>query len=165
MTEMPKVKKVKPLGGLRLRVQFEGERAPRSVDLTGLAVRSRHFAPLVDDAEAFAAAEVVEGGLGIGWPVQTEFGRLDVSAATLHRIAEEQQPMTGAEFAAWRNALGLSLTEAAGLLGLSRRTIMGYVRKDELPAVVAIACRALSRDKNLLAAHFVPTRRATRRAA
>jgi hypothetical protein len=27
-----------------------------------------------------------------------------------------------------------------------------------LPPVVAIACRALARDKNLLAAHYVPTR-------
>ena len=35
---------------------------------------------------------------------------------------------------------------------------MGYLKKDELPPVVAIACRALARDKHLLAAHFVPAR-------
>jgi transcriptional regulator with XRE-family HTH domain len=73
--------------------------------------------------------------------------------------------MTGADFAKWRTALGLSLTEAAALLGVSRRTIMGYLQKDDLPPVVAIACRALARDKHILAAHFVPARKGTRRAA
>jgi transcriptional regulator with XRE-family HTH domain len=67
--------------------------------------------------------------------------------------------MTGADFAKWREALGLSLTEAAALLGVSRRTIMGYLKKDRLPAMVAIACRALACDNHLLAAHFTPARR------
>jgi predicted DNA-binding transcriptional regulator AlpA len=53
----------------------------------------------------------------------------------------------------------LSLTEAATLLGVGRRTIMGYLKKDELPAIVAIACRALARDKHLLAANYVPARK------
>ena len=57
------------------------------------------------------------------------------------------------------------MTEAAKLLGVGRRTIMGYLNKDELPAVVAIACRALARDKQLLAAHYVPARKITRPAA
>jgi transcriptional regulator with XRE-family HTH domain len=57
--------------------------------------------------------------------------------------------MTGADFAEWRVALGLSLTEAAKLLGVGRPTIMGYLKKDELPPVVTIACRALARDRYL----------------
>ena len=69
--------------------------------------------------------------------------------------------MTGAEFSQWRSKLGLSLTEAATLLGVGRRTIMGYLKKDELPAIVAIACRALARDKHLLAAHYVPAKKAS----
>ena len=73
--------------------------------------------------------------------------------------------MTGADFAEWRTALGLSLTEAAKLLGVGRRTIMGYLKKDELPSVVAIACRALARDKHLLAAHYVPAWKLNRPAA
>ena len=76
-----------------------------------------------------------------------------------------QSPMTGADFAKWRMLLGLSLTEAANLLGVGRRTIMGYLKKDELPPVVAIACRALARDKHLLAAHYVPARKINRPAA
>jgi predicted DNA-binding transcriptional regulator AlpA len=163
--EMARVTKLRPVRGGVLRVRFAGERHERELDLTGLIARSRHFAPLIDDAETFAKAEIVEDGLGVAWPVQTKWGRLDVSASTLRRIAEEQQPMTGADFARWRTALGLSLTEAAQLLGVGRRTIMSYVKKDALPPVVAIACRALARDKSLLAAHFVPARKIIRPAA
>ena len=83
----------------------------------------------MDDPVTFAKAAIVEDGLGVAWPIQTKWGRLDVSASTLRRIAEEQEPMTGANFGEWRIALGLSLTEAAKLLGVGRRTIMGYLEK------------------------------------
>ena len=157
--------KARPIGGRVLRVRFAGDRRDYELDMTGLIARSAHLAPLMDDAETFAKIAIVEDGLGVAWPVQTKWGRLDVSASTLRRIAEEQQPMTGADFAEWRVALGLSLTEAAKLLGVGRRTIMGYLNKDELPPVVAIACRALARDKHLLAAHYVPARKIARPAA
>jgi hypothetical protein len=163
--EVTRVTKARPAGGHALHVRFAGERKDRKLDLTGLIARSAHFAPLVDDAESFAKAAIVEDGLGLAWPVETKWGRLDVSASTLKRIADEQAPMTGADFAGWRAALGLSLAEAAKLLGLSRRTIMGYLKKDELPPVVAIACRALARDKHVLAAHYVPARKIGRSAA
>jgi len=142
-----------------LRVRFAGDRRDHKLDMTGLIARSVHFAPLMDDAESFGKVAIVEGGLGVAWPIQTKWGRLDVSAGTLQRIAEEQRPMTGADFAEWRDRLGLSLTEAAKVLGVGRRTIMGYLKRDELPPVVAIACRALARDKHILAAHYVPSRR------
>jgi hypothetical protein len=163
--DVARVTKVRPAAGRVLRVRFAGDRRDHQLDLTGLIARSTHFAPLMDDAESFAKIEIVEDGLGVAWPVQTKWGRLDVSASTLRRIAEEQQPMTGADFAQWRMALGLSLTEAAKLLGVGRRTIMSYLRKDELPPIVAIACRALARDKHLLAAHYVPARKIARPAA
>lgn len=163
--DVAKLTKVRPLGGRILRVRFAGERRDRELDLTGLIARSVHFAPLMDDAAAFAKAVIVEDGLGLAWPIHTNWGRLDVSASTLRRIAEEQTPMRGADFAEWRRALGLSLTEAANLLGVGRRTIMGYLKKDEVPPVVAIACRALARDKHLLAAHYVPARKIDRPAA
>jgi hypothetical protein len=159
------VTKARPAGGRVLRVRFAGDRRDHELDMTGLIARSAHFAPLMDDAETFAKVAIVEDGLGVAWPVRTKLGRLDVSASTLRRIAEEQEPMTGADFAQWRMALGLSLTEAAKLLGVGRRTVMGYLKKDELPPVVAIACRALARDKHLLAAHYVPARKVTRPAA
>lgn len=162
--DITRVTKVRAIGDRSLRIRFAGERRDQELDMTGLIARSVHFAPLMD-AKIFAKVGIVEEGLGVSWPVQTNWGRLDVSAATLRRIAEEQRPMTGADFAEWRTALGLSLTEAAKLLGVSRRTIMGYLQKDDLPSVVAIACRALARDKHVLAAHYVPARKVARRAA
>jgi hypothetical protein len=166
MTEdIVKVRKVRPAEGHTLRVVFSGERQARDVDLTGLIARSRHFAPLMQDAAAFSKVEIIDDGIAVAWPIETKWGRLDLSGSTLWRIAEEQQPMTGVEFAVWRTTLGLSLTEAAKLLGVGRRTIMSYLKKDELPAIVAIACRALARDKHLLAAHYVPAKKTGRRAA
>ena len=163
--KVTRVTKARPRGGHVLRFRFAGERRDRALDLTGLIARSAHFEPLMDDAQAFAQLAIVEDGLGLAWPVETKWGRLDVSASTLKRIAEEQAPMTGADFAEWRAALGLSLTEAAKLLGVSCRTIMGYLKKDELSPVVAIACRVLARDKHVLAAHYVPARKIGRSAA
>jgi hypothetical protein len=163
--DITRVTKVRPAGGHVLRIRFAGDRRDHKLDMTGLIARSTHFAPLMNDAESFAKAAIVEDGLALAWPIQTKWGRLDVSASTLYRIAEEQEPMTGADFAKWRLLLGLSLTEAANLLGVGRRTIMGYLKKDELPPVVAIACRALARDKHLLAAHYVPARKINRPAA
>jgi hypothetical protein len=100
--DIVRVAKVRPAGGLALRVRFVGEQRARRHDLTGLFARSRHFAPLLKDEETFAHPTIVEDGLGIAWPVETEWGRLDLSAETLHRIAEEQQPMSGTDFAKWR---------------------------------------------------------------
>ena len=163
--EIPIVTNVRPAGPRILRVRFAGDRRAYALDLTGLIARSRHFAPLMEDAETFAKAEIVDEGVGVAWPVATKWGRLDVSGSTLRRIAEEQVPMTGKDLSEWRKTLGLSLTEAAKLLGVGRRTIMGYLKRDQLPPVVAIACRALARDRHLLAAHYVPARKTGRRAA
>ena len=162
--DMPRVTRLRWAGPRALRIRFAGDRRERQLDLTGLMARSTHFAPLMDDREAFAKARIVEGGLGVAWPVRTKWGRLDVSAETLRRIADEQEPMTGSDFARWRQALGLSLTETAKVLGVGRRTVTGYLKKDRLPPIVAIACRALARDKHLLAAHYVPVRKVGRAA-
>jgi hypothetical protein len=163
--DVTRVTRVRLAGERVLTVRFAGDRRDHKLDMTGLIARSAHFAPLMDDPQSFAKVAIVDDGLGVAWPIKTKWGRLDVSASTLRRIAEEQEPMTGADFAQWRTALGLSLTEAANLLGVGRRTIMGYLKKDELPPVVAIACRALARDKHLLAAHYVPARKINRPAA
>jgi hypothetical protein len=90
--EMPKVTRVRAAGPRSLRVCFAGERRERELDLTGLMARSTHFAPLMDDGEAFAKARMAEGGLGVAWPIRTKWGRLDLSAETLRRIADEQEP-------------------------------------------------------------------------
>src|SRR4249920_3296639 len=149
-SDIPIITKARAAGGRVLRVHFAGDPRNYKLDLTGLIARSRILARLMDD-DAFAKVEIVEDGLGIAWPLETKWGRLDLSGSTLRKIAEEQLPMTGADFGEWRKKLDLSLTDAAKLLGVGRRTIMAYLKRDELPPVVAIACRALARDKHLLA--------------
>lgn len=94
--EVARATKVRPIAGRDLRVRFAGDREDHELDMTGLIARSTHFALLIDDAESFATIVIVEDGLGVAWPIQTKWGRLDVSAATLRRIAEEQEPMSGA---------------------------------------------------------------------
>jgi Protein of unknown function (DUF2442) len=89
--DMAKVTRVRAAGPRSLRICFAGERRERELDLTGLIARSTHFAPLMDDREAFAKARIAEGGLGVAWPVRTKWGRLDLSAETLRRIADEQE--------------------------------------------------------------------------
>jgi hypothetical protein len=64
--------KARPVGGHVLRVRFAGDRPDYELDMTGLIARSAHFAPPMDDTETFAKAAIVEDGLGVAWPVQTE---------------------------------------------------------------------------------------------
>jgi hypothetical protein len=80
----------------------------------------------------------------------------------VHGVLDQARSLTQA---AKQIGEGNAASVLVELLGVSRRTIMGYLRKDDLPAVVAIACRALARDKHVLAAHFVPARKGARRAA
>lgn len=127
--EIPIVTKVRACASRALRVRFAGDRHDCELDLTGLFARSQHFAPLLEDPKAFAEVEIVDDGIGVAWPIDTKWGRLDLSSSTLRRIAEEQTPVRGADFALWREELGLSLSEAAKLLGVGRRTIMSYLKK------------------------------------
>jgi hypothetical protein len=51
ISDIPMVKKVRPTGARKLRVRFAGDRREYVLDLTGLIARSRHFAPLMEDAD------------------------------------------------------------------------------------------------------------------
>jgi hypothetical protein len=98
-SDIPIITKAHAAGGRVLRVHFAGDPRDYKLDLTGLIARSRHLARLMED-DAFAKVEIVEDGLGIAWPLETKWGRLDLSGSTLRKIAEEQLPMTGADFGA-----------------------------------------------------------------
>src|SRR5262245_29997945 len=87
---LARVTKVRPAGGRVLRVHFAGDRRRRELDMTGLIARSKYFAPLMDDADTFAKVAIVEDGLGVAWPVQTKWGRLDVSARSEERRVEKE---------------------------------------------------------------------------
>ena len=61
--DIPMVTKVRPTGGRTLRVRFAGDRREYVLDLTGLIARSRHLAPLMEDADTFAKIDIVDDGI------------------------------------------------------------------------------------------------------
>ena len=124
-----------------------------AVDMTGVVARSGRFRELLDPA-TFADVDVVTHGWGIGWGCG-----LDYSAQSLARLAREQKPMTGKDFARWMRNMNLSNQEASDVLGVSLTTVKNHKRaKGPLPAVVAIACSALAEDKTAFFAHYRPRR-------
>ncbi len=123
------------------------------VDLTGVIARVKAFAPLAEPA-VFRRARVIDGGLALGWP-----GGLDYAAASLRLVADEQRPMTGADFIDWQRALTLSNQEAADLLDISLGTVKNLRRRAAaIPRPLSIACRQTLRDPTVFRAHFRPRR-------
>jgi hypothetical protein len=99
--------------------------------------RLKGLRPLRDTA-AFALAGVGEGGHSVVWP-----GELDLGAARLLEMALEQNGRADAvEFIRWRRKHGLSLTDAAEALGLSRRQVAYYASGEHaVPRTVLLACK------------------------
>ena len=86
----------------------------------------------------FRKVRVGEWGWSVVWP-----GGIDMSAATLARMAREQsgEAMPAERFRAWRVRNKLSLSGAAAALGLSRRMIAYYDSGErEIPKTVWLAC-------------------------
>ena len=122
-----------------------------TIDMTGVVARSERFTAL-REPDAFNDVEVITHGWGIGWGCG-----LDYAAQSLDRLAREQEPMTGDDFARWQNGLALSNQETADVLGVTLSTVKNYRRKKgALPAVVTIACSALAEDRTASFAHFRP---------
>ena len=120
-------------------VTWEDGKSSR-VDLGALLDRTPVFAPL-QDASLFRHVQVGEDGWEIVWPGSED---LAVDAHHLARLAMEQsgEAMPPETFRAWRAAHGLSLTRAAQVLGLSRRTVAYYESGERIiPKVVRLACK------------------------
>jgi hypothetical protein len=121
------------------------------VDLTGLIYRSRHFRAFLEDPQAFDKVSVTRYRDAIEWD-----NGLDYDGDTLKMMANEQQPVTGADLVAFEKEGDLSTAETASLLGLAARTVRDYRKVDELPPAVAMAIRAYKSSATVLAAHFRP---------
>jgi DNA-binding XRE family transcriptional regulator len=94
--------------------------------------------------EAFQHMRVGEWGWHLEWPCG-----VDISSDTLRRLALEQAKniITPTMFKEWRQGLGLSLTQAAHILGLSRRMIAYYESGEKkIPKYVALACMGASTE-------------------
>lgn len=132
-----RVKRVIATRARRLNIEWSnGEK--HVVDLSATIGGSRGLRKLATPS-AFRTARVGEYGHSVSWA-----GDVGIGADTLRRLALEQNGdfTSPGDFAAWRASLGLSLSDAARALGLSRRTIAYYDSGERpVPRVVALACR------------------------
>lgn len=119
-----------------LDVTWDHGRTDR-IDLTGHIARHAILVPL-NKPSVFARAAIGEWGWDVTWG-----GDLEIAASTLARLAREQagEAMPNDEFRAWMARNGLSLTDAAAALGLSRRAITYYSSGARaIPRYIALAC-------------------------
>ena len=108
--------------------------------LINLEAHIRAFKALAPlrNLEEFRQVQVGEWGWYIAWPCG-----VDIASDSLRRLALEQAAniMTPTMIKQWRQGLGLSLTQAAHILGLSRRMVAYYESGEkEIPKYVALAC-------------------------
>ncbi|MCW5752346.1 MAG: DUF2442 domain-containing protein [Alphaproteobacteria bacterium] len=150
--DLPRVASVRVIGPNQLEVKW-ADGARDRVDLSGW-IASAAILRAILTAEAFRTPRVVDGGVGLEWP-----GGADISAARLREIAEAQRPFRAKEFRMWLDRHGVSVRAAAELFGLGARTIENYRSgASEVPATLAIACRAMDSNDSLFMARFRPRR-------
>jgi hypothetical protein len=108
-----------------------------AVDLREPVHRLKGMRPLRDQA-VFARATKGEGGHSVVWP-----GEIDMGADRLWEMALEQNGhLDAVEFIRWRWRYGLSLSDAAEALGLSRRQVAYYASGERpVPRTVLLACK------------------------
>jgi len=131
-----RIASVRPMGKFVLQLKWRGGRS-LPVDLSEPVQRLKGLQPLRDPA-VFAKASVGEGGYSVVWP-----GELDMGAARLwERSLEQNGREDAAEFIRWRWRHGLSLSEAAEALGISRRQVAYYVSgREVVPRYILLACK------------------------
>lgn len=108
------------------------------VDLSALMADLAGLEPL-DNAPTFAAIQVGEDGWSLLWPSGIEIG-----TDTLWRMAREQagDATPVSEFTRWRKRNGLSLSDAAAALGITRRMVSYYeAGRYLIPRMVGLACK------------------------
>ena len=121
------------------------------IDMEGVISAFEPFAPLKNEA-AFTTVRVADWGSGVEWD-----NGLDYSSDSLEHLAEEQRGMSGNEFKAWGDSMGLSINETADLFGVATSTIKEYRKPDRtLPIAWQIACSAMKRDRETFFAHYRP---------
>jgi hypothetical protein len=141
-----RITSVKSAGDRAVRLRFDNGKTC-TVDLRMLVRHSRGLKAL-RGASLFARVALGEGGHSIAWP-----GDLDLGADTLWELALEQNGRTDAvEFIRWRWRNGLSLTNAAEALGLSRRQVAYYASGEhEVPRTVLLACKGWEAEQRAAA--------------
>lgn len=119
-----------------------------AVDLREPVHRLKGMRPLRDQA-IFRRATKGEGGHSVVWP-----GEIDMGADRLWEMALEQNGhLDAVEFIRWRWRYGLSLSDAAEALGLSRRQVAYYASGERpVPRTVLLACKGWEAERQDAAA-------------
>lgn len=120
------------------------------VDLAGLINELAALAEF-DDAATFSSVAVGEYGWSLIWPNGAEIG-----TDTLWRMAREQagEATPIQEFAAWRSRNRLSLSDAAAVLGITRRMVSYYeAGRYLIPRMVGLAIKGWEAEHKHLSHH------------
>lgn len=133
---------VRAVGPQAVSVAWDDGRTS-TVDLAALIAGTPVLTPLRDET-LFRRVQVGEDGWEIVWPVGPVGEDVAVDTHHLERLAMEQSgaAMPCETFRAWRAANGLSLTAAARVLGISRRSVAYYESGARIiPRLVRLACK------------------------
>ena len=146
-TKAIRIASVKHAGEYKLRLRWVSGKT-MTVDLSEPVHRLKGMRPLRDEA-AFARAAKGEGGHSVVWP-----GEIDMGADRLWEMSLEQNGhLDAVEFIRWRWRYGLSLSDAAEALGLSRRQVAYYASGERaVPRTVLLACKGWEAEKQSAAA-------------
>jgi hypothetical protein len=146
-TKAIRIASVKHAGEYKLRLRWVSGKT-MVVDLSEPVHRLKGLRPLRDQA-VFARAAKGEGGHSIMWPDE-----IDMGADRLWEMSLEQNGhLDAVEFIRWRWRYGLSLSDAAEALGLSRRQVAYYASGERaVPRTVLLACKGWEAEKHSAAA-------------
>ncbi len=136
MKNPPAILAVRVVGVLTLELDWSTKETLR-LNLAPLVRKFAAFAPLKNPA-IFAKVRVDDWGHALEWPKG-----LDMGADRLYELSREQAGLpTASQFNAWMAQHHLSLTDAANVLGMTRR-MMTYYRTGSrpIPKVVMLACK------------------------
>ncbi|MEQ1589279.1 MAG: DUF2442 domain-containing protein [Gallionella sp.] len=136
MKNPPAILAVRIVAPMTLELDWSTKETLR-LNLAPLVRKLTAFAPLKTPA-IFAKVRVDDWGHALEWPKG-----LDMGADRLYELSREQAGLpTASEFNQWMAKYHLSLTDAANVLGMTRR-MMTYYRTGSrpIPKVVMLACK------------------------
>ena len=136
MKNPPAILAVRIVAPMTLELDWSTKETLR-LNLAPLVRKLAAFAPLKTPA-IFAKVRVDDWGHALEWPKG-----LDMGADRLYELSREQAGLpTASEFNQWMAKYHLSLTDAANVLGMTRR-MMTYYRTGSrpIPKVVMLACK------------------------
>ena len=141
---VPVIKAVSPLVGKTISVTWADGRT-QSIDLSEMVKRFKVLAPL-SRPFVFKTVAVGDWGYSLTWG-----GDAELSSQTIERLALEQsgQVFDPVSFKKWMQRNHLVANQAAGALGISRRTVVSIkTGKRPVSKTIALACRGWEVTQN-----------------